>query len=102
MRSFCIPQRAIRIKVGIKVASKAIKNINKLDVEKVIIKATKIHSFSKINLWVFVSLFLESLFILARRETGINQQLKIMRGVLNLSITNEDERNLQFKFLFPL
>lgn len=78
------------------------KNISRLDVEKVTIKAIRIHNLSKINLWFFIFLFLERLFILARRETGINQQLKTMRGVLNLSITNEEERKLQFKFLLPL
>ena len=80
--------------MGTKVPSNPIKKRRRFFEENVIIKEIKISRVSVINSRIFFLLFFWRWPILARRETGINQKLKIIRGRLSESIENSQERKL--------
>jgi hypothetical protein len=78
--------------VGINVASNAMKNIIRLVEENVIMRAINMTRLNVINIRCFSALDFETLLILAKSVTTINQHLNTIKGVLSLSVAKIEER----------
>lgn len=78
------PRRVIKMRVGIRVVSKHMKNMRILSEEKVSIKNIIMMETSRRNIFLFLVFFWFIRF-LARKHRGASQHLKIISGVDKVS-----------------